>query len=216
MDIKCVVCGEPWDAWGVRHGDMRAWEADLFDKGAGCPCCKGDAEQPFDPTSIEDFDNGDDDPMKRINAWENAGKVEWEEPPPYVIKTCHGCGVKLVWSNERPYEGRHKPTGREWLEWDGGERVHYRYGTAYRYGDLPGGEEPGSDQFLDIGQHPYCPGCAEDCRRCGVVSIFKRLELELGKPYGGGTSFFYEPLQMSVCVDCFEELIGGEDEEEEE
>jgi len=34
-DIRCVVCGEPWEAYGVNHGDMLPWEAKLFRAGAG-------------------------------------------------------------------------------------------------------------------------------------------------------------------------------------
>jgi len=40
-DIKCAMCGEPWDAYGVRsHGDMNYEEADRFLRGEGCPCCR--------------------------------------------------------------------------------------------------------------------------------------------------------------------------------
>lgn len=38
-DIYCAKCAEPWDAYGVRHGDMKPYEADRFSKGEGCPCC---------------------------------------------------------------------------------------------------------------------------------------------------------------------------------
>lgn len=38
-DIRCAICGEPWDAYGVRHGDMTPPEADLFLQGRGCPDC---------------------------------------------------------------------------------------------------------------------------------------------------------------------------------
>lgn len=38
-DIYCAQCGEPWDAYGVRHGDMTTAEADKFRRGLGCPAC---------------------------------------------------------------------------------------------------------------------------------------------------------------------------------
>ncbi len=38
-DITCAKCGEPWDAYGVRHGDMDDEEAERFLNGEGCPCC---------------------------------------------------------------------------------------------------------------------------------------------------------------------------------
>jgi hypothetical protein len=40
MDIECALCGEPWDAYGVRHHlDMTREEAYLFLQGQGCPSC---------------------------------------------------------------------------------------------------------------------------------------------------------------------------------
>ena len=38
-DIECAKCAEPWDAFGVRNGDMTKPEAARFNKGEGCPCC---------------------------------------------------------------------------------------------------------------------------------------------------------------------------------
>ena len=38
-DILCSVCGEPWDAYGVRNGDMDPAEARRFLSGQGCPSC---------------------------------------------------------------------------------------------------------------------------------------------------------------------------------
>ena len=38
-DINCAKCGEPWDAYGVRNGDMTEEEAKKFLAGEGCPGC---------------------------------------------------------------------------------------------------------------------------------------------------------------------------------
>ena len=38
-DILCSICDEPWDAYGVRHGDMTPDEAKMFLAGEGCPSC---------------------------------------------------------------------------------------------------------------------------------------------------------------------------------
>lgn len=38
-DILCAKCGEPWDSYGVREGDMTKEEAARFRRGEGCPCC---------------------------------------------------------------------------------------------------------------------------------------------------------------------------------
>ena len=39
-DIYCAGCGEPWDADGVRHGDMDEGESERFLNGEGCPACR--------------------------------------------------------------------------------------------------------------------------------------------------------------------------------
>jgi len=41
-DIVCAICGEPWDSYGIRHGDMTPEEAQKFLQGKGCPCCPQD------------------------------------------------------------------------------------------------------------------------------------------------------------------------------
>lgn len=41
MDMHCVRCNEPWDIYGLTHGDVKAWEADAIKAGEGCPCCRG-------------------------------------------------------------------------------------------------------------------------------------------------------------------------------
>lgn len=41
MDLYCQRCGEPWDAYGVRHGDLTPEECDLFLDGKECPACHG-------------------------------------------------------------------------------------------------------------------------------------------------------------------------------
>ena len=49
MDIYCKRCGEPWDLYGVQHGDMTTTERDRFWAGEGCPSCYGKPveRQPF-------------------------------------------------------------------------------------------------------------------------------------------------------------------------
>jgi len=38
-DVYCAKCGEPWDYYGVLHGDMSYKEKEEFLKGEGCPSC---------------------------------------------------------------------------------------------------------------------------------------------------------------------------------
>lgn len=39
-DIICKICGEPWDMYGLRHGDVKPDVADKILDGVGCPYCK--------------------------------------------------------------------------------------------------------------------------------------------------------------------------------
>jgi hypothetical protein len=41
MDVYCKRCGEPWDLYGVNHGDMSPEERGRFWAGEGCPACFG-------------------------------------------------------------------------------------------------------------------------------------------------------------------------------
>lgn len=39
-DVTCRRCGEPWDYYGARHGDMEEEEYKDLIAGRCCPCCK--------------------------------------------------------------------------------------------------------------------------------------------------------------------------------
>lgn len=39
-DVSCSICAEPWDSYGVNHGDMTPGEAAAFHRGEGCPVCR--------------------------------------------------------------------------------------------------------------------------------------------------------------------------------
>jgi len=41
VDVYCKRCGEPWDVYGVEHGDMDDHERRRFWAGEGCPSCFG-------------------------------------------------------------------------------------------------------------------------------------------------------------------------------
>ena len=38
-DITCAKCGEPWDAYGLDHGDVEEGDGDKIRTGLGCPSC---------------------------------------------------------------------------------------------------------------------------------------------------------------------------------
>ena len=97
-DIKCVVCGEPWDAYGVQHGDMLPWEVPLFRAGAGCPACEG-VPNGYTPATIFDLANGDDDELDRIHAAERVAEgtqPAWSRPSDPILWECDDCGVQAV------------------------------------------------------------------------------------------------------------------------
>ena len=45
-DTHCKICGEPWDIYGLSHGDVAAWEANMIKLGHGCPCCIQNGKTP--------------------------------------------------------------------------------------------------------------------------------------------------------------------------
>ena len=40
MDVICAQCGEPWEYYGIHHGDFEQEDIEPFLKGENCPCCK--------------------------------------------------------------------------------------------------------------------------------------------------------------------------------
>ncbi len=43
-DVKCSVCGEPWEYYAVQHEFSEAERKKLLN-GKGCPCCKGEVPE---------------------------------------------------------------------------------------------------------------------------------------------------------------------------
>lgn len=211
MDLICTICAEPWDAWGVNHGDMRRWEARLFKQGAGCPCCEG--IKPSNMTEDESLAalqdrlliNPDEEgPSAGLLALaDGCAPPKWEAPPPTVLWQCAGCGVQVVSDPGNAYPDG--DSGDTELEWRGGQRVHYRRGYARPYGERSSDEEPCSEPPFTIAEQPYCYGCASECGECDTP-IFARSDLETD-PYDPGYAFPREG-RRAVCCDCYEH---GED-----
>lgn len=214
-DVRCVVCGEPWDYYGVSHGDMEKWEAELFRKGAGCPSCEGERPESgqWEPESVFDVDNGDDDPMLRLNAWEDAheGKApKWEEPAPTVLWTCAGCGVQVEKdaNGELSYETPPKALCRQWHN----SHPFYR-GTP---------EESPAHVFGEgDGAQPVCEFCLTHCDECGAP--VSKVDIGDGDPYSPGWSAPSGDCHRAYCVDCiekeeseYEDVLGQDSEEDED
>lgn len=82
-DMLCKVCGEPWDAYGIRH-EFTTAERLQFLNGKGCPCCKGKSDEPvpdFETVLRSHVDNQDTDPLETLERLS-------EYPPDTVMCDC--------------------------------------------------------------------------------------------------------------------------------
>jgi hypothetical protein len=71
-DIRCRVCGEPWEAYYVFH-EMTAEERKDFLAGKHCPSCKNKPVQlhSYNYEFLQDLaDNTDRDPMEILEEVE--------------------------------------------------------------------------------------------------------------------------------------------------
>lgn len=197
-DIKCVVCGEPWDSYGITHGDMLPWEAKLFRAGAGCPSCEGNATK-WVPTTIADVENGDEDPMDRILALEahaDGRAPKWERPADPIHWTCAGCGVQVVTDvddNKVRYESPCGSKGRQW--WNSHD---YDSGC------------PEVEPHATLGKDHYCEFCTVQCEHCGC-NLSPQVE---GDVYDPGYALPYPGSHTDyVCIDCLSEVEEKEAQE---
>ena len=55
-DVFCKRCGEPWDWYGAKHGDMTPEEYNKFMHGLGCPSCFGKPEAKEEAREIHGSD----------------------------------------------------------------------------------------------------------------------------------------------------------------
>ena len=179
-DLTCVVCGEPWEARGVRHGDMLRWEASLFLKGAGCPACKGESTTPpFGPlenlAGLEHPEeaflrdriliNPDEDDSHELLArveqdGSNDRRPAWEAPAVEPLWECGCCNVQVVHDASTDYpDGPVDGVVSGDLMWIGGDSIHYWRGYAYAYGEGPGHKSPEPESHANLDGVAYCPGC---------------------------------------------------------
>jgi hypothetical protein len=194
-DIKCVICGEEWEVFGIDHGDMLPWQAKLFRQGAGCPICEGEPRngEPWQPQTISDVENGDDDPMERIIAAENATNgtaPKWERPEDPIHWQCDGCEVQVITdldTNEIEYHLPYKSKASQWYH-----SHPFRNGTPEK--------EPA--HTFDSGDK-VCEFCLSHCSECDA-SLSEHLDLDL---YDEGAAW-PSPAddQEHVCADCHSEV----------
>lgn len=199
MDIRCVVCGEPWYA---ELSDMEKWEADLFRKGAGCPCCHGEKPERgyFEPRSLDDVENGDGDPQDRIDACLNVkSRPRWEKPASTLLWKCDGCGVEILRDANGDLEYRATKPGVDW--W-----------SSHPYWKWEDRETGKLDEELREPAYVFATGkvcefCLDHCKHCGKpISSALATALDLDT-YSDGNSFVglegYN-YNDAFCVDCVE------------
>ena len=221
-DIVCVVCGEPWDSWGVRNGEMPRWQASLFLKGAGCPCCEGESPFPESgnleklagiPHPEEAFlrdrlRNNPDDGDQPKELTDGSPRLPWVMGEPKPLWSCAGCDVQVIIDPKTDFPGLRGREGGN-LTWHGGKAVHYIRGSAWRYGMSTRHEEPEDQCHGIIVGEEYCPGCVTECEdHCGEL-IFVRSELSGGDTYDPGSAF--SAGNRLVCITCFEDNHLGEE-----
>ncbi len=45
MDVICAQCGEPWEYYGIEHGDFEEEDIEPFFRGDNCPSCRNHPER---------------------------------------------------------------------------------------------------------------------------------------------------------------------------
>ena len=193
-DVKCVVCGEPWDYYGMLHGDMLKWESELFRKGAGCPCCKGvipEGGAPR-PETLEDIENGDGDPIERLMLMENVEKrPEWIRPKDPVLWTCKGCGVEVIRNVDNDKIEYHLPHDAKAMKW-------------YHSHDFSSGEPTEEPAHIFKPDEPVCEFCLRNCSGCGVP-VCSLLDYGDGYDgYCGITERYGCGVDAVFCTGCLE------------
>ena len=190
MDVNCNKCGEPWDRYGVLHGDMYDWQKDLFIAGAGCPCCEGEApeEKCVDDMVIL---------RSRIGGeFEMACSIigdpvpQWERPADKLTCECEVCGVKLM---------KDASTGDLYL-------LDCTSTTNYADVDLL---EWSREWSRHAGLEDVCPDCQVHCDDCEVELI------EGADIYDGGILFAQDDYYYRIhplCVDCYCSKLDEDDD----
>ncbi len=210
MDVKCVVCGEPWDFLGVTGslkgcGDMAYWEAVLFQRGAGCPSCAGerpDGDVGAEFQRLSDFDNGDEDPAIRIGQREDveAGtKPEWKRPKDTLLWECGDCGHKVFRSADYPPDSSDED-------------------SIYGVGNHRALDDPQPHHVFGEGESAVrvCSECYSSCDICGTPLRHGQTDL-YGEGYSvltGDTELCLQCHENEYCSKCESLVCSCSDEEE--
>ncbi len=200
-DIVCAVCSEPWDSYGVTHGDMAKWEAVLFRKGAGCPACEGQAPKGQDPADhVEDhlrsvvMESEDPDSFPLLHN-PDVKRPEWKRPEDEAVFSCAGCDSQLRRNADDSDLYWHTPTVDRYY--------HHR----------PGGYDWATDvdELYTIADKKYCFACATSCDDCGEPVFHNNTSCTgttlYGDTYNPGASFAHpDHCGKTICIECLEKI----------
>lgn len=213
-DVLCRVCGEPWDAWGANHGDMKWWEYDLFRAGKGCPSCEGVRPEGADPDELDErryrrlLMNGPDDPdafglaIAGLDPAPAGDGSEWIEPPEKIIWQCAGCDAQVIISNECPYDGAQLHQDDEiWLLWEEG------HGTSQ-------GNEPEREPPYVWDDQPICGECMTECEECSTPVFVGAAEGRFVEDACDPGASFPGPAGETVCYTCLDKLSREEEDDQ--
>lgn len=163
-DVICRKCGEPWEAYGIEHGDMTKPEAKRFLNGEGCPSCHFGT---------------------RCTQCDGTGKKggDW-----YChCDTCRDRGYIFAWTVNRTFEGYHP----EKLYFGYSPNVRVLSDDAWErttLGQMKMPEEVSRNERQGCWEIVYrvpCPeGCAESlppCTFCNGTGALTRNEEEAAK-----------------------------------
>ena len=238
-DIRCRVCGEPWDTYCLHDGTFLPWQVPLFRAGAGCPACEGEAPTHDDVDArtldhMRDVVMGAEDPDAFTTLHTpDAPRPRWERPADPTLWECAGCGASV----RRDVDAG---PGAE----DGGRYWHHSKLTYQYAGRLPDAwydalqaDAPPDEAWIPTGRAladgtperlgPYCPVCVTTCAQCSTV-VYTGAGPDAGDtydpgwstpdprdPYHGGTLCIDCLKSIPTCCDCGEYLGDTEDTDDE-
>lgn len=201
-DIRCAVCGEPWDQYHLRH-DAPAWVRPLFYAGAGCESCEGvppDRERDDrDATGIlahvadRILTPDDDDVSAGIDIGLSPRmRPQWKRPDDARVWEC-SCCVKVM----RDHDYNEGKAGAYYVDVMGHERarLHYAWQVekelgVYRYN----GFESREDAVNEISHDgESCKLCLVLCRDCGSL-----VDTQTSYPDPAD-----EMAECHLCEDCY-------------
>jgi len=104
MDVHCHKCGEPWDSYGLFHGDVYAWQADAIINGAGCPSCEGQSvEHELTFAEMDEHEVA----LEGNDPFDETKVLEYKRPPKVVLWKCTKCKhEETQWPDDLQYDGR--------------------------------------------------------------------------------------------------------------